>query len=80
MNYTIKGWQTEECRNEGLAFDIEDIDNIEDAIEEAESYYRNGLACVEVEDEDGNVYYHISFDINKNKEIEKYNNNKILNK
>ena len=78
MNYTIKGWETEECRNEGLAFDIEDIDNIEDAISEAESYFRDGLACVEVEDENGEVYYHISYDVNKKKEIEKYNNGKKL--
>lgn len=79
-NYTVKGWETEECRNEGLAFDIEDFDNLEDAIDEAESYYRNGLACVEVEDEDGNVYYHLSFDVRSKKEIEKYNNGKQLKK
>jgi hypothetical protein len=80
MNYTIKGWETEQCRNEGLSFDIEDFDNVEDAANEAESYYRNGLACVEVEDENGNVYYHLSFDVASKKEIEKYNSGKQLKK
>lgn len=80
MNYTIKGWETEECREEGFSFDIEDFDNVEEAAIEAESYYRNGLACVEVEDKNGNVYYHLSFDFASKKEIEKYNSGKPINK
>jgi len=62
MIYTIKGWETEECREEGIAFEIEDFDNLEEAIEEADAYYRNDLACVEVIDEDGRCHYHNSED------------------
>jgi hypothetical protein len=78
MNYKIKGWETEESRSEGLSFEIDNFDNVEDAANEAESYYRNGLACVEVEDDNGNLYYHLSYDISSKKEIEKYNSGKQL--
>ena len=84
MIYTIKGWETEECREEGLSFELEDFDTLQEAIDEADAYYRNDLACVEVEDEEGRVYYHNSedgesyyiFDGDTNKMVEINNINK----
>jgi hypothetical protein len=62
MIYKIKGWETEECREEGFAFTIEEEENLDEAIELAQSYYSEGLACIEVIDEECRCHYHNSED------------------
>ncbi len=74
--YTILVWETEECRDYGISIEVDEFKNLKKCIEESR-YYINDNRCVEVIDENGECYFHLSY--KNNKIFEKYNKGKILN-
>ena len=73
--FEVKFWETEDCRDLGICEIYEEYNEIDLAIIECNSLYKEfGFASIEVEDENGEVYYHISYDNQKKIKIVKYNN------
>lgn len=61
--YTIKVWETEEDREDGMpVYEDHQSESVDEVVEKAIKSYRNGACAVEVEDEDGRLVYHISDD------------------
>ena len=63
MEYTIKFWEDDEMRELGESSIHTSKENKGEAIEEARRLFnRQDYPAVEVDDEEGNCIFHISFD------------------
>jgi hypothetical protein len=58
MNYYIKIWETELNRDQGESYIAEILQDKNEAIEQAKKYYyRQNYACIEVENQNGELIY-----------------------
>lgn len=72
MKYFIQIWETEECRDSGIAFNFYDVpeEDKEACMELARHmYWHQDFAAVEVIDENGAAVYHISNDAQDGEEL-----------